>query len=90
MTTETRARLDPLGPEPKAIGKGPMKTTAPVEVPAWSAEPTIIRPKPRRRTSRPARSIFCNDYTRLSATVSTIRTTASAIATLAHFMSDPK
>ena len=33
MTTDTRARLGPFGPDPKAIGKGPMKTTPPAEAP---------------------------------------------------------
>jgi len=90
MTTEIRARLDPLGPDPKAMGNGPMKTTPPTEAPVCVAEPTIISPKPIRKMSRPASKSFCNCYTRLSTTVKTIRMIASTIATLAHFMSDPK
>jgi len=90
MTTETRARLHPFGPDPKAIGSGPMKMTPPVEPPSWFAEPTNMRPKPTNRINRPAVKSLRNGYTKLSTTVNTIRIIANKIATLVHFISDPK
>lgn len=90
ITTETRARLPPPGPDPKTMGNGPMKTAPPVEAPACVAEPMTISPKPSRTMSRPASKSLRNGYTRLSTTVRMIRIIASTIATLAHFMSDPK
>ena len=90
MTTEMRARLDPLGPAPKTIGNGPMKMAPPAEAPDCAAEPATISPKPIRRIVRPASNSLFNGYTWLSSKANTIRIIASTIATLVHFMSDPK
>ena len=89
MASDTTAKLDPLGPDPKTMGNGPMKMAPPVEVPACANEPTMITPKPSRSINEPASSSLRNGYTRLSTRVNTIRIIASTIAKLAHFMSDP-
>jgi hypothetical protein len=62
MTTDTRARNPPPGPEPKTIGKGPMKTTPPVDTDPCPDEPITSRPKPTRKVKNPMRRSFCKVY----------------------------
>jgi len=53
ITTETRAREGPWGPEPNTIGTGPMKTTPPTDELPWPADPKAISATPAMMARSP-------------------------------------
>lgn len=67
-----------------------MNTTPPADEPPWLAAPTSNNPNPARKISKPAVKSLCNLYTRLSTNVRSNSTIANTMATLAHFISEPK
>jgi hypothetical protein len=55
MTTAVRVTSPEPGPLPKAIGKGPMKTTPPTVAPPEPRPPSTMIAKPTKTRTNPSR-----------------------------------
>ena len=89
MTTESRAKVAPPGPEPNTIGKGPMKTAPPREALLDPAEPRMTSAKPTKMSRIPSSGRILNPQTPYKTYETTMRMMARTIAMLAHLMSEP-